>query len=105
VTEIDVAKVDSDSFAWAMEHVEQAFAVIRGDRHTIVYANSAVRRLFTHDDAPVIGRDLDEAIAPGGNVASTATLNRMHRTGFGDRQGMVKPLVEGTSTLELSRVV
>ncbi|MCY7377713.1 MAG: hypothetical protein LH467_00035 [Gemmatimonadaceae bacterium] len=105
MTESNVAKIDPDSFPSAMEHVEQAFAVIRGDPHTIVYANSAFRRLLTHDDAPVIGRDLDETIALGGTVASTATLNRVHRTGVGDRQGTVNPSGEGTSTLGLSRVV
>ncbi|MEO7714487.1 MAG: ATP-binding protein [Gemmatimonadaceae bacterium] len=96
---MEVAKFDSDSFAWAMEHVEEAFAVIRGDRHTIVYANASFRRLLNHDEAPVVGRHLDEAFAVGGNVALTAMLNRAHRTGVGDRQVMVKPLVEGSPSL------
>lgn len=99
MTVSDVAKCDPDSFAWAMEHVEEAFAVIRGDRHTIVYANAAFRRLLNHDDVPVIGRHLDEAFALDGNTALTAMLNRANRTGVGSRHLMVKPLVEGTLPL------
>ena len=99
MTVSDVAKCDPDSFAWAMEHVEEAFAVLRGDRHTIVYANAAFRRLLDHDDVPVIGRHLDEALSLDGNSDLTAMLNRAHRTGVGARQVMVKPLVEGTLPL------
>ena len=99
MTVSDVAKCDPDSFAWAMEHVEEAFAVLRGDRHTIVYANAAFRRLLDHEDVPVIGRHLDEAFALDGNTALTAMLNRANRTGVGSRHLIVAPLVEGTLPL------
>ena len=99
MTVSDVVTVDPDSFAWAMEHVEEAFAIIRGDRHTIVYANAALRRLVNHDDAPVVGRHLDEAFALDGNTALTVILNRARRTGVGSRNLMITPLVAGALPL------
>lgn len=99
MTENEVARSGPDSFAWALEHVDEAFAIIRGNRHTIVYANAAFRRLLGHDGEPIIGRHLDEAFASDGKAPLKAMLNRAHRTGVGDRQVMVKPVVEGTSPL------
>ncbi len=99
MTVSDVTKFGPDTFAWALEHVDEAFAVLRGDRHTIVYANAAFRRLLDGDDVPVVGRHLDESFSVDGKAALTAFLDRARRNGIGSRHVLVQPLIEGALPL------
>ena len=46
-----------------MDHVPAAFAVTRGDQHTLVYANAAFRNLIASDGEPLLGTPIANAFA------------------------------------------
>ncbi len=95
----DEVRISQDSFAWAVEHVAEAFALTRGERHTIIYANAAFRRMAVPDAAGLIGRPLDESLSTEANGVLRPVLDRARRTGLGERSGVIVGLVGGASPL------
>ena len=78
------------SFERYMGHVPAAFAVTRGDQHTLVYANAAFCSLVAPDGQPLIGRPLAEAFEKRDSLGLTDLLDRAFRTGVVSRDHRVE---------------
>jgi signal transduction histidine kinase len=80
------------SFERYVGHLPTAFAVTRGDQHTVVYANAAFRHLTAPDGEPLVGRPIAAALARGDASGLTALLDRAFRTGVVSRNRRVEPV-------------
>lgn len=64
-----------------MEGLSTAFAVTRGEEHSLVYANAAFRRLTGANGEVTIGCPLAGALSGPNTIALNALLDRVARTG------------------------
>jgi signal transduction histidine kinase len=89
------------SFERYVEHVQAAFAVTRGDRHTLVYANAAFRNLVAPDAEVLLGRPIADAFGGAGRDTTglTALLDRAYRTGVVSRNRRIEPVDESALPL------
>ena len=87
------------SFERYLERVAAAFAVTRGDQHTLVYANAAFRKLLAPDGEDWIGRSIGAVFANRDTSGLTALLDRAFRTGVVSRNGRIEPVDESTLLL------
>ena len=86
------------SFERYVEHIPAAFAVTRGDKHTLLYANAAFRNLVANDNELLIGRPVADAFATRDTAGLTALLDRAFRTGIVSRDRRVE-LVDESALL------
>jgi signal transduction histidine kinase len=86
------------SFERYVEHIPAAFAVTRGDKHTLLYANAAFRNLVANDSELLIGRPVADAFATRDTAGLTALLDRAFRTGVVSRDRRVE-LVDESALL------
>jgi signal transduction histidine kinase len=82
------------SFERYVEHLQAAFAVTRGDGHTLVYANAAFRSLVAPDGEVALGRPIADAFATRDATGLTALLDRAWRTGVVSRNRRIEPVDE-----------
>jgi signal transduction histidine kinase len=101
VNVLDDAEFSSaGSFARYMDPLPAAFAVTRGERHTLVYANTAFRNLIGSDGQRLVGRAIAAVFVGHGSTSLTALLDRAFRTGVVARNRRIEPVDE--SALHLS---
>src|ERR1700737_4018675 len=81
----DAAFSAAGSFERYIERIPAAFALTRGDQHTLVYANAAFRRLGASDGQALIGRPITDVFALRDTSSLTAVLDRAFRTGVVSR--------------------
>ena len=78
---------------WAqryLEHAPLAVAVVRGEAHTLVYANAAFRQLGAPRGIGA-GRRVTEALAPADAAELEGLLDRVRRDGVVARSAVVSP--------------
>ena len=81
----------ADSFV-RLEYVPAAFAVTRGQEHTLVYANAAFRHLTSAADASALGRPITDVITGRDTSALRAVLDRCWRTSTVARDRRIEPV-------------
>jgi len=82
-----------------MDHLPAAFAVTRGEHHTLVYANAAFRSLMAPEGQLLIGRPIATAVAMRDTSGLTALLDRAFQSGVVARDRRVEPVTEGSMLL------
>jgi signal transduction histidine kinase len=98
---VDPAFSVAGSFERYVEHVQAAFAVTRGDQHTLVYANAAFHNLVAPDAEVLLGRPIADAFGGAGRDTTelTALLDRAYRTGVLVRNRRIEPVDESALPL------
>lgn len=79
------------SFSRYMEGIAAAFAVTRGEEHTLVYANAAFRRLTGVTGELQIGSPITDAFTGPNGVELRALLDRVIQTGVVARDQRIDP--------------
>jgi signal transduction histidine kinase len=87
------------SFERMMEHLPAAFAVTNGLQHTLVYANTAFRRLLTLDGDMRMGVPIESVFAERERDDLIALLDRAFRSGLVSRNRTIEPEHEGDTLL------
>ncbi|MBK5187733.1 MAG: GAF domain-containing protein, partial [Gemmatimonadaceae bacterium] len=88
------------SFERYFEQLPAAFAVTRGERHTVVYANAAFRRLLTVDGGLSAGVPLGDAFSTQDANILLPILDRAFRTGVVSRNRSIQPADDRTENLK-----
>ena len=91
------------SFERFIGRLPAAFAVTRGDLHTLIYANVAFCNVFAADAEPLLGSAFTAAFAARDTTRLTALLDRAFRTGLVARDNRIEPVV--ASALPMSCTV
>lgn len=87
------------SFDGFMEHLPAAFAVTRGERHTLVFANAAFRNMVTLDGRMSMGDPIGGLFALPERDEVNALLDRAFRTGVVSRNRVIEQESDGVLPL------
>jgi signal transduction histidine kinase len=88
------------SFERLMRHVPSAFAVTRGDKHTLIFANAAFRALVAPTGEGLsIGAPIVDAFAARDAIALSAVLDRSFRIGCVARNRRIESVDENALPL------
>lgn len=87
------------SFERFMEHLPAAFALTRGSKHTLVYANQAFRSLVTVEGEVRPGNPITALFGPRDGIELTALLDRAFRSGVVSRNRAIEPQKRDTELL------
>jgi len=82
------------SFERFVGHIPAAFAVTRGERHTLVYANAAFRALVAPNGEGLSGLPIAEVLAVQDVRGLRLLLDRAYRTGVVSRDRRIEPVGE-----------
>ena len=81
----DEAFTSAGSFDRFMGHLPAAFAVTRGEQHTLVFANEAFRKMVTRDGTLSTGHPIGALFAAREREELVALMDRAFRTGVVSR--------------------
>ena len=82
-----------------MEHLPAAFAVTRGEHHTLVFANAAFRNMVTLDGKVSTGEPIGELFAVPEREEMNALMDRAFRSGVVSRNRVVEQKDDGVMPL------